>query len=191
MQSSRETDGGEPKPPQGAGQAERGASAPEPPQRGDADAEPAAASAELTDELARIEDRYKRALADLDNYRKRATREVDRRVAEARESVLEDWLQVVDSVERAIQLEQGGPCYEGLQAVLAQIDSVLDRQGAQRIGAPGDQFDPERHEAVAVRAAGDLPDRTIVEVQRSGFAQGDRVIRPAQVVVARAPEHAH
>jgi molecular chaperone GrpE len=191
MQSSRETDGGEPKPPQGAGQAERGASAPEPPQRGDADAEPAAASAELTDELARIEDRYKRALADLDNYRKRATREVDRRVAEAKESVLEDWLQVVDSVERAIQLEQDGPCYEGLQAVLAQIDSVLDRQGAQRIGAPGDQFDPERHEAVAVRAAGDLPDRTIVEVQRSGFAQGDRVIRPAQVVVARAPEHAH
>jgi molecular chaperone GrpE len=191
MQSSRETDGGESQPPQGAGQVERGASGREPPQRGNADAEPAAASAELADELARIEDRYKRALADLDNYRKRATREVDRRVAEAKESVLEDWLQVVDSVERAIQLEQDGPCYEGLQAVLAQIDSVLARQGAQRIGAPGDQFDPERHEAVAVRAAGDLPDRTIVEVQRSGFAQGDRVIRPAQVVVARAPEHAH
>ncbi|TMK25904.1 MAG: nucleotide exchange factor GrpE [Actinobacteria bacterium] len=71
------------------------------------------------------------------------------------------------------------------------MDAVLDRQGAQRIGAPGDQFDPERHEAVAVRASGEVPDRTIVEVQRSGVAHGDRVIRPAQVVVARAPEHAH
>jgi molecular chaperone GrpE len=158
----------------------------------DAPHEPADANrAELTDELARVEDRYKRTLADLENYRKRATREVDRRVTEAKESALDDWLQVVDSVERAIALEREGPCYEGLRAVLAQIDSVLDRQGAQRIGAPGDQFDPQRHEAVAVRATADLPDRTIVEVQRSGFAQGDHVIRPAQVVVARAPERAH
>jgi molecular chaperone GrpE len=194
MQSSRETDGGERRSPQAgqAGQAERGTSAQEPPERGSAGGEPGdAGRAELIDELARVEDRYKRALADLENYRKRTTREVDRRVTEAEESALDDWLQVVDSVERAIQLEREGPCYEGLRAVLAQIDSVLDRQGAQRIGAPGDQFDPERHEAVAVRATGDLPDRTIVEVQRSGFARGDRVIRPAQVVVARAPEHAH
>jgi molecular chaperone GrpE len=194
MQSSRETDSSERHPPQADGQAEPGASAQEPPELGNAGGEPAGGGpsrAELTGELARIEDRYKRALADLDNYRKRATREVDRRVTEARESALDDWLQVVDSVERAIQLERDGPCYEGLRAVLAQIDSVLERQGAQRIGAPGDRFDPQRHEAVAVRATGDLPDRTIVEVQRSGFAQGDRVIRPAQVVVARAPEHAH
>ncbi|HEV2923632.1 MAG TPA: nucleotide exchange factor GrpE [Solirubrobacteraceae bacterium] len=192
MQSSRETDDGERHSPLPAGQAERGAPAREPPERGSADGERGDASgAELAGELARAEDRYKRALADLDNYRKRTTREVDRRVAEARQSALEDWLQVLDSVERAIQLEREGPCYEGLRAVLAQIDSVLARQGAQRIGAPGDQFDPERHEAVAVRATSDLPDRTIVEVQRSGFAQGERVIRPAQVVVARAPEHAH
>jgi molecular chaperone GrpE len=191
MQSSRETDDGERHSPHAAGQAERGAPA-EPPERGNADGERGDASrAELADELARAEDRYRRALADLENYRKRATREVDRRVTEAKESALDDWLQVVDSVERAIQLERDGPCYEGLRAVLAQIDSVLDRQGAQRIGAPGDHFDPERHEAVAVRATSELPDRTIVEVQRSGFAQGDRVIRPAQVVVARAPEHAH
>jgi molecular chaperone GrpE len=158
--------------------------------RSDAD-EREGTPADLTDELARIEDRYRRALADLDNYRKRATREVDRRVAEAREAALGDWLQVVDSVERAIALEPDGPCQEGLRVVLQQIDAVLDRQGAERIGTPGDQFDPERHEAVAVRASGEVPDRTVVEVQRSGIARGDRVVRPAQVVVARAPEHAH
>ncbi|MCW3028171.1 MAG: GrpE protein [Solirubrobacterales bacterium] len=175
MQSSRGSDVGEQVPSPGGEAPRDGESTP----------------ADLSEELARVEDRYKRALADLDNYRKRATREVDRRVAEARESALEDWLQVLDSVERAIQMEPEGPCYEGLRAVLQQIDAVLDRQGAQRIGALGEQFDPERHEAVAVRASGDVPDRTIVEVQRSGVARGDRVIRPAQVVVARAPEHAH
>ncbi|HEV3282814.1 MAG TPA: nucleotide exchange factor GrpE [Solirubrobacteraceae bacterium] len=156
-----------------------------------ASAEPEGEQPDLGDELARIEDRYRRALADLDNYRKRATREVDRRVAEAREAALRDWLLVVDSVERAIGMEPDGPCYDGLRAILQQIDMVLDRQGAKRIGDLGDTFDPERHEAVAVRASEDVPERTVVEVQRSGVAQGDRVIRPAQVVVARAPEHAH
>ena len=106
---------------------------------------------ELNQELARIEDRYKRALADLDNYRKRASREVDRRASEVRESTIRDWLDVVDSVERAIQIEPQGPCREGLQAVMQQIDSVLAREGVTRTGAPGEEFDPERHDAVATR----------------------------------------
>jgi molecular chaperone GrpE len=152
--------------------------------------QPADAVGELTEEIARLEDRYKRALADLDNYRKRTAREIERRVAEARESALRDWLDAVDSVERAVRMEPDGPCAEGLRAVLEQMDSVLARQGAVRIGDAGERFDPERHEAIAVQASAELPDRTIVAVERSGFALGDRVVRPAQVVVARAPEHA-
>jgi molecular chaperone GrpE len=145
---------------------------------------------EVTSELAELEDRYKRALADLDNYRKRSAREIERRVAEAREALLRDWLDVVDSVERAVRIESAGPCFDGLRAVLDQVEVVLARQGAHRIGAPGDEFDPERHEAIAVQPSADVPDRTILAVERSGFALGDRVIRPAQVVVARTPEHA-
>jgi molecular chaperone GrpE len=145
---------------------------------------------ELRAELARVEDRYKRALADLDNYRKRATREIERRVAEAKQSVIVDWLQVVDSVERAMRLEPGGPCFDGQRAVLDQIEAVLAREGVHRIGAAGDPFDPERHEATAVQDSADVPDRTVLAVERSGFALGDQVIRPAQVVVARTPEHA-
>jgi molecular chaperone GrpE len=140
------------------------------------------------EELARVEDRYKRALADLENYRKRATREVERRTEEVRESTILDWLDVVDSVERAIQIETQGPCREGLQAVMQQIDSVLQREGVTRTGAPGEAFDPERHDAVATHATDGRAPHTVVEVPRSGFALGDRVIRPAQVVVARAPE---
>jgi molecular chaperone GrpE len=143
----------------------------------------------LTAELAEIEDRYKRALADLDNYRKRSEHEIQRRVAQARESILREWLDIVDSVERAVRLEPP-PCSDGMRALLEQMDGVLTRQGVERIGAPGDRFDPERHEAIAVQPSDEVPDRTIVAVQRSGYANADRVIRPAQVVVARAPEHA-
>jgi molecular chaperone GrpE len=155
-------------------------------ERGDA----ASQADELTAELARIEDRYRRALADLDNYRKRAAREAGRQIDDLRESMLVDWLDAVDSVERAIQMEPTGPCRDGLEAVLGQMDAVLRRQGAQRVGAAGERFDPERHDAIAVRAADEVPDQTVVEVSRSGFALGDRVIRPAQVVVARAAERA-
>jgi molecular chaperone GrpE len=144
---------------------------------------------ELSAELKRVEDRYKRALADLDNYRKRAAREIERQVVEVKEAVIRDWLEAVDSVERAIRMEPQGPCVEGLRAVLDQMEGVLARQGTQRIGAAGERFDPERHEAVAVQPSADVPDRTVLAVARSGFALGDRVIRPAQVVVARTPEH--
>ena len=88
------------------------------------------------------------------------------------------------------RLQSDPACRDGLQAVLAQMSAALARQGAQRLGASGEEFDPERHEAVAVQPAEDVPDRTVLTVERSGYALGDRVIRPAQVVVARAPEHA-
>jgi molecular chaperone GrpE len=96
----------------------------------------------VSSELAELEDRYKRALADLDNYRKRTAREIERRVAEAREALLLDWLDVVDSVERAVRIESAGPCFDGLRAVLDQMEAVLVRQGAHRIGAAGDDFEP-------------------------------------------------
>jgi molecular chaperone GrpE len=139
-----------------------------------------------TAELAAMEDRWKRALADLDNYRKRTTRETDRRVEEARDAVVRDWLEAVDSIDRALAAaDPASPLAEGLRAVREQLEAILERQGVTRIGASGQAFDPERHEAVAVRPTTDAPDRTILEVARSGYMRGDRVLRPAQVVVSR------
>jgi molecular chaperone GrpE len=142
---------------------------------------------DLQSELEVMADRYKRALADLDNYRKRSGRETERRIVESKESLLRDWLQPVDSVERAILMQPDGDeaVGEGLRAVLEQMEAVLARQGVERIGAAGEQFDPERHEAVGVRPTSEVPDRTVVEVARSGFKLGDRVLRPAQVIVSR------
>jgi molecular chaperone GrpE len=189
MQSSRGIDAREPRDPSAqerSGRDEVPAGKGKLDGAGEADLE----QQEPTAELARIEDRYKRALADLDNYRKRSGRELERRTADVKESMLMDWLEAVDSVERAMQMESDGPCRDGLRAVMGQMDSVLQRQGAQRIGEPGEHFDPERHDAVAVRTSDAAPDQTVLEVQRPGFMLGARVVRPAQVVVARAPEHA-
>jgi molecular chaperone GrpE len=148
-----------------------------------------AALADLEERNAQLEDRYKRALADLDNYRKRAAREVDRRVAEDRERTAREWLNAVDSVERALRLgSPDNPLFEGLRAVLEQMEAILERHGVSRIGAAGERFDPERHEAVGVQATAEVPDHTVLEVTRSGFALDGRVLRPAEVIVSRREE---
>jgi molecular chaperone GrpE len=135
-----------------------------------------------------FEDRYKRALADLDNYRKRSAREIERRVQESTEAQARQWLDAIDSVERALRMEDvdpENPLALGLRHVLEQMESILERQGIRRMGEAGDRFDPERHEAVGIRATDEVPDQTVVEVARSGWASGERVLRPAQVIVSR------
>jgi molecular chaperone GrpE len=143
----------------------------------------------LEDRLAQAEDRHLRAVADLDNYRKRTTRDVEHRITTVVESILTDWLQVVDGIERALGSDPSpGPLQEGLSSVLAQVDSVLARQGVRRIGEVGEPFDPERHEAIEVRDDPEHPDHAVLEVIRQGYAMGDRLLRPAQVVVSRRRE---
>jgi molecular chaperone GrpE len=132
-----------------------------------------------------LDDRYRRALADLDNYRKRSERLTDSRVADARDRIVRDWLDAVDSVETALDMTSSDGEREGLQAVRDQMRSILERQGVQRFGAAGERFDPDRHEAVAARDSDAVPDRSIVDVIRAGYMVGDRVLRPARVIVSR------
>jgi molecular chaperone GrpE len=135
-----------------------------------------------------LDDRYRRALADLDNYRKRSERLADSRVADARDRMLRDWLDAVDSVETALDMTSSDGELEGLKAVRDQMRSILERQGVQRFGATGERFDPDRHEAIAARESDAVPDRSIVDVVRAGYMDGDRVLRPARVIVSRRPD---
>jgi len=158
----------------------------------------ARAPAELTNEelrarlahalaqLEAAEERFLRARADLDNYRRRAEREIERRVREQTDELIRGWLEVVDSVERALTIEREHPRFAaGLRAFLDQMKGVLARQGVTRIGEVGERFDPEMHDAVAVVSTSDQPEGAVVEVTRSGYSIGDRVVRPAQVAVSR------
>ncbi|HEX6153043.1 MAG TPA: nucleotide exchange factor GrpE [Solirubrobacterales bacterium] len=129
----------------------------------------------------RDDERYLRALADLENYRKRAAQEVERRVTEQAERLLLDWIEAVDSVDRALGMQPS----DGLRSVLEQMEAILARQGVERVGAAGDRFDPELHEAISVQESDEVPDRTVLDIARSGYRHGERVLRPAQVVVSR------
>lgn len=138
-------------------------------------------SSPVSEEERLDDERYLRALADLENYRKRSAQEVERRVAERTERLLLDWIEAVDSVDRALEMQPS----DGLRSVLEQMEAILARQGVERVGAAGDRFDPELHEAISVAESDEVPDRTVLDVARSGYRRGERVLRPAQVVVSR------
>lgn len=141
------------------------------------------------DAVAALEDRLRRALADLDNLRKRFDREVLRQRAAERASVVAPWLSVVDNLERALQHADMDPdsIVEGVRAVREQALSALAQLGFPRFDDVGQPFDPLRHEAVA-GVATDAPPGTIVDVVRPGYGTPELVLRPAAVVVARSPD---
>ena len=135
-----------------------------------------------------LEDRYRRALADLDNTRKRCAQQVRQAEAEARAEVAREWLPVIDNLDRALAHASVEPSaiIDGIQAVRHQALAILERLGFPRRDDEGAMFDPTRHHAVGVRGAPDTTeDGQIVEVVRPGYGEGDQQLRPAQVVVAR------
>src|ERR1700757_535078 len=141
-------------------------------------------------ELARLEDGWRRAVADLDNLRKRYARELDRERTTERSRVAGAWLPVVDNLERAIAHtgDQSDAVVEGVRSILGQALQVLERLGYPRDAESGVPFDPQRHEVVGVVDHPDSAPGTVVEVLRPGYGEGSRQLRPAAVVVSRREE---
>ena len=144
---------------------------------------------ELRARAAEAEDQRLRALADLDNLRKRCATQVSRAAAAAGTAVAAEWLPVVDNLDRALTHSQAEPeaIIDGVRAVRNQALAVLAKLGFARRDDTGEVFDPARHEAVATRPARDADAGTVVEVLRAGYGEGDHQLRPAQVVVAQEP----
>jgi len=160
----------------------------QPASAGDAMAWAEAELADLRSRVAEAEDQRLRALADLDNLRKRCAAQVSRAVADTQAAVASEWLPVVDNLERALAHSEADPdaIIEGLRAVREQAQSTLARLGFPRREEVGVQFDPARHEAVAVQADTDAEAGTVLEVVRAGYGDREHQLRPAQVVVAKA-----
>jgi len=144
--------------------------------------------AEQDARIAELEDLRMRALADLDNVRKRCADQVSRVQAETRAAVASEWLPVVDNLDRALAHSTADPAsiIDGIRAVRAQALEVLARLGFPRRDDRGAKFDPARHEAIASRPDPGAEDGSVVEVIRPAYGEGDHQLRPAQVVVARA-----
>jgi molecular chaperone GrpE len=136
---------------------------------------------------AELEDRLVRALADLDNVRKRCERELKRERDSERARVVTEWLPVIDNLELALRHSgsSAGGLADGVAAVHDQAVAVLDQLGFRRFEDLGCPFDPMRHEAVGTTDA-DAPAETVVATVRPGYGSDGEVLRPAKVVVARS-----
>ncbi len=146
---------------------------------------------QLQGRLAEAEQRVLRAYAELDNYRKRANRLLQEEIKYAPLPLMRDLLPVVDNLERAIQAaeQSGGSAglLEGVKMVAQQLHSVLERHHCKRIEAKGQPFDPHVHEAITQIPSPELPAGTVADVALTGYLLHDRIVRPAQVLVAARP----
>jgi molecular chaperone GrpE len=153
---------------------------------GDLEAKLAAAEKEKKENW----DRYLRAAAELENSRKRQKREVEDAKFEAKNKVLKEMLPVVDNLERAIEHASAAagtnPIIEGVQLVLRQFTTAFERLDVVPIDAANQPFDPNLHEAISQQES-DQPPGTVVQVLQRGYRSGERLMRPALVVVAKAP----
>lgn len=139
-------------------------------------------------------DRLLRTTADLDNVRKRTRREVDDARTEARSKVLREMLPVIDNLERAVEHAEGGQgstgvasLIEGVKLVLRQFAQALERSDVMPVEAVGKPFDPNLHEAISQVETTEHAPGSVVQALQKGYTIGNRLLRPALVVVAKAP----
>lgn len=135
-----------------------------------------------------LRDRWLRTAAELGNLQKRTTRKIEIARLQDRQEILGAFLEVMDSIERALRNQESEvhAWSEGLKAIRQQMVAALKRCGAEPIDAMGKPFDPNIHEAIAVRDAPDQPERTIIEVAQVGYTLSNgSLLRPAKVVVVQ------
>ena len=142
-------------------------------------------------ELEDKQDRLLRALAEADNIRRRGQRERDEYVKYATEALLRDLIPVLDNFDRALTAARGAQAADsvaqGVELIQRELLKVLDKYGVRRYSALGERFDPARHEAVARVESREQADSVVAETA-PGYTLHDRVLRPALVAVATAPE---
>jgi molecular chaperone GrpE len=127
----------------------------------------------------------KRVAAEFENYRKRVLRDQESLVARAHERLVKELLPVLDDLERALaaaEEHQEAKLEEGVRLVHRELAAALQREGLAEIDTDG-QFDPHVHEALLSQPS-DAEEGSVIEVVQKGYTLGDRVVRPARVVVA-------
>ncbi|WP_329377820.1 nucleotide exchange factor GrpE [Streptomyces sp. NBC_01716] len=141
-------------------------------------------------ELDELRDRWRRALADLDNLRKRQTKDLARERDSERARVATAWLPVVDNLELALSHTESGTesLIQGVNAVRNQAVDILDRLGYPRDDETGVPFDPARHEAVTVVEDPEAEPGTVVQCLRPGYGAPGRQLRPMAAVVSKRQE---
>lgn len=135
-------------------------------------------------------DRFLRAQAELENYKKRVEKEKSGLVKYGNEELIKAILPVIDNLERALDHHtEGNPegLIEGIQITINQFHQVLEKFGVTRIAAVGESFDPAKHEAMMQVESSEHEPNTVVSELQKGYFLNDRLLRPAMVSVAQSP----
>jgi molecular chaperone GrpE len=137
-------------------------------------------------------ERYLRQVAEVDNFKKRVNREKEDAIRYANENLIKDILPVIDNLERAIAHAQGGgngkPLVEGVEMVLRGLLDVFSKYGVVQVPAVGEVFDPGKHEAMAQVESNQYEPNTVISEHHRGYLLRDRLLRPALVTIAKAPQ---
>jgi molecular chaperone GrpE len=139
--------------------------------------------------VAALEDRLLRMAADFDNYKKRAARDREEYVTLANERLVKELLPILDDLERALTAaaeHEEAALEEGVALVHRSLASLLERQGLKPIETAG-KFDPHVHEALLSQPS-EAEEGSVIDVVQKGYTLGDRVVRPARVVIAAPQE---
>ncbi len=143
----------------------------------------------LKEQLEAEHDRYLRALADFNNYKKRQEQMLESIVQSAKGEVLKKFLPVLDNFERALAAVQETKSFEalaeGIEMTLKQLQSVLEEEGVKPIPAVGEQFDPSLHEAVMSEPSEEAPEHTILAEYEKGYTHNSKVLRASKVKVSK------
>lgn len=145
------------------------------------------------DEARKNWDLYLRSQADLENYRKRVQREKQEMARFANEGLLRELLPVVDNLQRAVdhareEQAESTALLEGVEMTLNQFARTLEKFGVTPVEAVGRPFDPDCHEAMGQVVSEELPPNTVAQELQKGYRLHDRLLRPALVMVSKAPE---
>ncbi len=154
----------------------------------DAPSDPVSA---LQQEVARWKDLALRGQAELDNFRKRMTREKADAIKFGNAALLEDLFPIIDNfrfgLDAARQESESSIVFQGMSMVMKQLTDFLANQGVTEFGEPGEVFDPNLHEAVQLEFSNTRADGQILTTLRRGYRLQDRVLRAANVVVSKGP----
>ena len=139
-------------------------------------------------------DRYMRAVADLENFRKRTVREKDELRQFATANVVEDIIPILDNLSLGLaaarQQTDVKAIVDGIGHVLEQFKGTLGRHGLKEINPQGQPFDHNQHDCISHQPSPDVPEETVSQVVRLGYSLNGRLLRPASVVVSSGPAKA-
>jgi molecular chaperone GrpE len=161
---------------------------------GDAQGDPERLAAELAEAQARAQEHwnsYLRAVAETDNVRKRAQRDVEAASRYAIDRFAGELLEVLDSLELGLAAGAGADparLLEGTEATLRLLTRAFEKSGIAVVDPQGQPFNPELHEAMVAQPTADHPAGTVLAVIQKGYVLNGRLLRPARVVIARPPE---